>query len=162
MFPRSLGPRSSGYFSLLDPGPKLKLDPANFWYSSIFQGSGVLPPNAIDVELGGVGTYGWTSGLDQAGGNVRGLQSGQFGLRKSVSNWSDNNAGADVGFTAGGSYTGTTVPDTSSASGFAAGVAHIGGRYDDNPELLQKVLDAMHLGDLRGAAAGYLQVGGAY
>lgn len=155
------GPDSS-YFSLLDPAPKLQLDPANFWYSSIFQGSGVLPPGAIDVELGGVGVYGSTSGLGQPGGRLHGLQSGQFGLRKGVSNWSDNNAGLDVGFTAGASYTGTTVPDTSSGSGFAAGTLHIGGRFDDNPERLQKVLDAVHLGKLRGAAAGYLQVGGAY
>jgi RHS repeat-associated protein len=145
------GPSS---LSFLHPGPRLKLDPANFWYSSISQGTGVLPPGALDVELGGVGVLAGTSGLGLPKEGIFGLQSGQLGIRKAL-----GESGFDLGVVGGGSYTGGTAPASGSLS--AAGTLHYGWRADDLPNWLQ-FLDKVGLGDLRPGLGGYAQVGAAY
>jgi RHS repeat-associated protein len=133
-------------FSLLDPGPKLKLDPANFWYSSISQGTGALPPGALDVELGANGTYSATHGLGLPRGASYGLQAAQFGLRKAA-----GDSGFDVGAVVGGNYSTATSPPGSSGGFSAAGAVHYGWRAEN-----------AHLGSLHPGLAGYAQVGGAY
>jgi RHS repeat-associated protein len=152
---RSTKPGPPSSFSLLDP-PHLKLDPANFWYSSISQGSGRLPPGAIDVELGGTGVLGSTSGLGLHRGSIYGLQAGQLGIRKAL-----GDSGFDIGVVAGGGYTGATSPTGSSGSATGAATLHYGWRPSELPKSFE-FLKKLKLGDLRPALGGYSQVGATY
>ena len=129
----------------------LKLDPANFWYSSISQGTGALPPNALDVELGLSGVAAGTSGLGLRGGTYYGLQSGQLAVRKSL-----EGSGFDIGVVGGANYTATTSPEAKSGAGFGAVTGHYGWRADENPESLK------FLGDLRPGFAIYTSLGTSY
>jgi RHS repeat-associated protein len=137
-------------FSLFNP-PHLKLDPANFWYSSISQGTGALPPNALDVELGLNWATARTSGLGLPRGTYYGLQSGQFAVRKAI-----GESGFDLGVVGGGNYTLTTSPAAKSGGGYGAVTAHYGWRADENPERLK------FLGDLRPGFGIYTTAGAAY
>jgi RHS repeat-associated protein len=131
-----------GEFSLFSP-PRLRLDPANFWYSSLSQGTGRLSPGAFDVELGAYLIGASTTGLQLPKGSLFGLQTGQLGFRKAV-----GEGGLDLGAVFSGNY---TVGDSGSGGGGSAqGTIHYGFRSDKGP------------GDLRHGGGFYAQVGANY
>src|SRR5579884_2140906 len=135
--------------------PHLEINPANFWYSSITQGSGVMPAGTLDVEAAGSATYSSLSGLGQPATSNYGLQNAQLALRYAVG----QDTGADIGITGGGSYTVATQPTgpgtTATRGGFGAITGHYGWRSD--AEQLPPGL--RFLGDLRPALALYGSVG---
>ncbi len=137
-------------FSLFAP-MQLKLDPANFWYSSMTQGTGRLPSGAIDVELGGSAVLGGTSGFGLPKGSLSGLQSGQFAVREAI-----QDSGFDLGAVVSGNYTQLTSPSSGSGAFSGAGTLHYGWRAADLPKALS------FLGDLRPGLGLYTQVGGSY
>jgi RHS repeat-associated protein len=151
--PLSSDPNTRGTFILTKP--ELKLDPANFWYSSITQGTGRLKLGVLDAELGGTAVVGGTSGLGRPGGSIYGLQTAQFAARQAIG----DNTGFDIGGVVSGNYTGSTgTPDSGAFS--AAGTLHYGWRSESKeaPAFLQK----LKLDDLRPGFGAYLQVGGTY
>jgi RHS repeat-associated protein len=130
--------------------PGLRLNPANFWYSSISQGSGAMPTGYLDVEASLLGTYSALTGLGRPGTSSYGLQSGQLALRYSLGN------GFDLGVTGAGGYTRATspgAPDVPTGSGFGAVTAHYGWRADSLPQSLH------FLGPFRPALGLYLSGG---
>jgi RHS repeat-associated protein len=133
------GTPGSRYFPHL-PALRLTLSPANFWYSSMSQGSGIMDPGSIDVEAGALGMAGRTTGL-----NLRnpvgsgGLATGVVAVRQQV----PNVPGLDIGVAGTGSYvaqgqssvtpagstTPTTAPGTAQDSGAALVTAHYGAQH---------------------------------
>jgi len=105
-------------FRLKVPGPPgFKLDPANFLYSSVSQGSGVMSPGSLDVEGGALAVVsratGLTLRLPATGG---GLSSGVLAIRKQIA------GGEDSGFDIGAAVTGSATTLGGSGSGAGAGL----------------------------------------
>jgi RHS repeat-associated protein len=108
------------------------IDAPNYWYSTMSQGSGVMPDDSTDVESGVLvvvsRTTGLTLRLPVTGG---GLSSAVLAFRQQVLA-----KGLDVGITGAGSYTGQesssvttgagTAPGTSQGSGSVLGTVHYG------------------------------------
>jgi RHS repeat-associated protein len=122
------------------PALRLTLSPANFWYSSMSQGSGIMDPGSMDVEAGALGMAGRTTGLNlrNPAGNG-GLSTGVLAVRAQV----QNVPGLDIGLAGTGSYIAqgqtsvtpadssapTTAPATAQASGAALVTAHYGAQH---------------------------------
>ena len=134
--------------------PYLRLDPANFWYSSITQGTGRLPEGALDLELGGTGVLAGTSGLGRPRGSIYGLQAGQLGIRQAI-----RDTGFDLGVVAGGNYTGGVSGASGALTGLVTG--HYGWRGADLPKALS-FLEKLGLEDLRPGFGLYVQAGPTY
>jgi RHS repeat-associated protein len=121
------------------PALRLTLSPANFWYSSMSQGSGIMDPGSIDVEAGALGMAGSTTGLNlrnPAGSG--GLATGVIAVRQQVQSM----PGVDIGLAATGSYIAQgqtsvttpagdagTAPATAQGSGAALVTAHSGAQH---------------------------------
>ena len=125
--------------------PRLSIDAANFLFSSVIQGLGIMSTGSVDVEAGAVGMYSWTSGKltpPQTGG---GLANAAVAARQQITAL----PGFDLGGAVTGSFTGLSGGGTSQQGGnvTAAGTAHYGSKFGE---------------DTSWGGAGYLLAGAQY